>query len=117
MTTTYPSLATHAHTDPACPDLWDALRDVPEPEFAISVVDMGLIIAIERHEHAVQVVLTFTALGCPATEMISDAIRDRLLREPGIRSVSCQIVWDPIWTKARLTAEGIDGLRGWGVAA
>ncbi|MGH2494986.1 MAG: metal-sulfur cluster assembly factor [Ktedonobacteraceae bacterium] len=117
MTITYPSLSTHASNDATCPALWDALRDVTDPEIPISVVDMGLIVALSRDGGAVNVKLTFTAMGCPATEFIMDDIRARLLREPGVETVHIEVVWDPVWTKARLSEDGIEIMRTWGISA
>lgn len=117
MTTAYPSLRTHTRDDTSCPALWDALRDVTDPEIPISVVDMGLIVALSRQGNVVNVKLTFTAMGCPATEFIMDDIRERLLREPGVETVHIEVVWDPVWTKARLSEEGIDIMRTWGISA
>ncbi len=117
MTTTYPSLQTHSEKDTSCPALWDALRDVMDPELPISVVDMGLIVALIQQNESVNLKLTFTAMGCPAMEFIMDDIRERLLQEPGVREVSIDIVWEPVWTKARLSEEGIDIMRSWGVSA
>ena len=118
MTTIYPSEETHAGTDTdmTCPALWDALRDVTDPELPISIVDMGLIVALAKQDGIAEIKLTFTAMGCPAMEFIMDDIRARLLQEPGVREVRIDIVWDPIWTKARLTEEGIEILRNWGVS-
>jgi metal-sulfur cluster biosynthetic enzyme len=117
MTTTYPSLRMHAPGDSTCPELWDALRDVTDPEIPISVVDMGLIVDLSLQGGVAYIKLTFTAMGCPATEFIMDDIRARLLREPGVREVCIETVWDPVWTKARLSEEGIDVMRYWGVSA
>ena len=117
MTTTYPSLQTHPSNDTSCPALWDALRDVMDPEIPISVVDMGLIVDLSLSDGIVFVKLTFTAMGCPAMEFIMDDIRERLLQEPGVQEVHIEIVWDPVWTKARLSEEGIDIMRTWGVSA
>ena len=117
MTTAYPSLQTHSSDDETCPALWDALRDVTDPEIPISVVDMGLILALSRKGGAVSIQLTFTAMGCPATEFIMDDIRERLLREPGVETVEIEVVWDPVWTKARLSEDGIEIMRTWGISA
>ena len=117
MTTTYPSLQTHTDGDLTCPALWDALRDVMDPELPISVVDMGLIVDLSQQDGIVDIKLTFTAMGCPAMEFIMDDIRARLLQEPGVREVRIEIVWDPVWTKARLTEEGIEIMRTWGVSS
>ena len=72
--------------------LWDALREVNDPELPISIVDMGLVVSLERRERVVALKLTFTAMGCPAMEMIMDDIRARLLREPGVEQVDIEIV-------------------------
>ena len=66
--------------------LWTALRDVEDPEIPVSVVGLGLIVTIAYNEveHAVDLQLTFTAMGCPAMEFIEEDIRDRLLLEPDV---------------------------------
>lgn len=104
----------------AAPDevsLWQALEDVQDPEFPMSVVDMGLIYGLRRQANRVQVYITFTAMGCPCMEYIIGDVRERLLREPGIDDVEIQIVWDPPWTRQRLSAKGIEKLKRWGVSA
>ena len=117
MTTTYPSVATHHPDDASSPTLWDALREVTDPEIPISVVDMGLIVDLKEHDGIVDLKLTFTAMGCPAMEFIMDDIRTRLLQEPDVEEVRIDIVWDPVWTKARLSEEGIEIMRTWGISA
>lgn len=117
MSAEYPSLRTHPAQDPSCPALWDALRDVTDPEIPISLVDMGLIVAVSQLDGVAQVTMTLTAMGCPATEFIMDDIRARLLQEPDVRAVEIEIVWDPVWTKARLSEDGIDIMRNWGISA
>jgi len=96
--------------------LWDALRAVPDPEMAISIVDMGLVVAAERVGATARVTLTYTAMGCPAMQMIEDDVRVALLALPGISSVEIETVWLPVWTKSRLSAEGRDALLLQGVA-
>lgn len=99
-------------------ELWDALREVFDPELGISLVDMGLIVSARRDaaDAAVHVELTYTAMGCPATEMIHGDLRERLLRVPGIQRIEIEEVWEPVWTKARLTEEGRDALLLSGVS-
>jgi metal-sulfur cluster biosynthetic enzyme len=117
MTTIYPSLQNYPGQHSSCPALWDALRTVMDPEIPISVVDMGLIVSIEHNAGLVDLKLTFTAMGCPAMEFIMDDIRQRLLQEPGVQQVTIEIVWDPVWSKARLSEEGIEIMRTWGISA
>ena len=96
--------------------LWDALRAVPDPEMAISIVDMGLVVAAERVGETARVTLTYTAMGCPAMQMIEEDVRAALLALPGVGAVEIETVWLPVWTKSRLSAEGRDALLIQGVA-
>jgi metal-sulfur cluster biosynthetic enzyme len=97
-------------------ELLDALRDVQDPEMPVSIVDLGIVYGVRRQAGRVTVDLTFTAMGCPASEFIIEDVRERLLREPGVTEVACNVVWDPPWTAALMTQEGRDALEMWGVA-
>ncbi|HEU0012577.1 MAG TPA: metal-sulfur cluster assembly factor [Longimicrobium sp.] len=96
--------------------LWDALREVMDPEIPISLVDLGLIYDIRRDGGAVEVDLTFTATACPCMAFIHFDIQDRLQREPGVESVKVNEVWTPAWTKARISPQGREALRTFGVS-
>ncbi len=102
-------------SDARDPQLLIALHDVTDPEFPLSVVDMGLIYGLRREGQTARVQLTFTAMGCPCMDFIIGDIRARLLKEAGIRAVEIEIVWDPPWTKNRLTEKGRERLRRVGV--
>lgn len=95
-----------------------ALYEVSDPEFPISVVDLGLIYGVEADGASgeVTVRLSFTATACPCMDFIEWDIRERLLEEPGVDSVAIEVVWDPPWTTARITERGRGILRGAGVA-
>ncbi len=101
---------------PATP-LWNALRDVMDPELPVSVVDLGLIVDVRRREGTVEVDLTYTAMACPCAAFIRDDVRERLLREPDVERVEVNEVWEPAWTTARISVAGRASLRRCGVAA
>lgn len=96
--------------------LWEALRDVIDPELPVSVVDLGLIYGIRRLGRRVEVDMTFTATACPCMDFLQDDVRERLLREPGVSEVEIRVVWDPPWTTARLSEEAKSILGRHGVA-
>ena len=96
--------------------LWDALREVMDPEIPISLVDLGLIYDVRQDGGQVEVDLTFTATACPCMAFIHFDIQDRLQREPGVADVVVNEVWTPAWTKARITPEGREALRTFGVS-
>jgi metal-sulfur cluster biosynthetic enzyme len=97
--------------------LWQALTEVEDPEIPISVVGMGLIVSLAYAERAVDIELTFTAMGCPAMDFIQDDIRERLLREPEVDEVRIEVVWNPVWTRARTREEAGATMRGLGIVA
>ena len=96
--------------------LWAALSEVQDPEMPVNLVDLGVIYGIDERDGVVQVDLTFTAMGCPASDFILEDVRERLLREEGVREVRVKVVWDPPWTSARMTQAGRDALEAWGLA-
>jgi metal-sulfur cluster biosynthetic enzyme len=99
------------------PDLWHALEQVRDPEFPMSIIDLGIVYGISRDNERVRLEMTFTAMGCPAMDMILDDTKSRLMQEPGVRVVEIEIVWSPPWNKSRLSKLGKELLAMWGVAA
>jgi metal-sulfur cluster biosynthetic enzyme len=92
----------------------DALREVLDPEYPISLVDLGLIRGIEVEGPKASIKLTYTCMGCPAMDMIQDDVRDRLLEMEGIDEVDIEVVW-PTWSRKDITPLGKKQLKGVGV--
>lgn len=95
--------------------LWDALDEVEDPEYPVSVVEMGLIYNLSLAGRTAHIDLSFTSMGCPCMEYIIEDVRNRLLQEPNVDDVALKIVWDPPWTRKRLTEKGAEKLRKWGI--
>ncbi len=93
-----------------------ALSEVTDPEWPVSIVDMGLVYGVTVDGGTVTLTLTFTATACPCMEMIQEDIRERLGRIPGVEDVRIVVSWDPPWTKERLTERGRETFRHWGVS-
>jgi phenylacetate-CoA oxygenase PaaJ subunit len=96
--------------------IWNALTEVTDPEIPISIVDMGLIYGVRVDNTHVDVDMTFTAIACPAMDMLLSDVRDKLSALPGVASVEVNVVWNPPWTKSRLSEQGRDILQSFGVA-
>lgn len=108
------------HPERVPPDLrrfWSALREVRDPEMPVSIVDLGLVYDVACSGALVTVDLTFTALGCPCMDFIKLDVRERLLAEPDVAAVEIREVWDPPWSRERMTEDARRVLRGLGVAA
>jgi len=87
-------------------EIVEALRSVEDPEAGMSIVDLGLVYAIEEGERGVRVEMTLTSPSCPMGPMIVDevvaAVRGVL---PGTPDVRVDLVWDPPWTPERMSEE------------
>jgi ring-1,2-phenylacetyl-CoA epoxidase subunit PaaD len=97
--------------------VWDALRDVADPEIpAVSVIDMGMIGQVKVDERRVKVVVLPTFTGCPAITMIQEDVRRAVLAIEGVTEAEVETSFDPPWTSDRITEEGRARLRGFGLA-
>jgi metal-sulfur cluster biosynthetic enzyme len=96
---------------------WDALKEVMDPEFPISVIDMGLIYDIQENQGTIDLTMTYTSVSCACMEWIEGDIKKRLLKEPGVTKVNIQVVWDPPWTVDRLSHEAREKMKHWGVSS
>jgi metal-sulfur cluster biosynthetic enzyme len=95
-------------------EAWDALREVFDPEYPISLVDLGLIRGVEVEGSEAKIELTYTCMGCPAMDMIQDDVRDRLLEMDGIDEVDIEVVWET-WSRSDITPLGRKQLKNVGV--
>jgi metal-sulfur cluster biosynthetic enzyme len=84
----------------------DALRLVIDPELGHNIVDLGLIYAVAVEEGGVvNIVMTTTTRGCPATSYLQNGARDAALSVPGVASVDVMLTYDPAWGPHLMTAE------------
>jgi ring-1,2-phenylacetyl-CoA epoxidase subunit PaaD len=95
--------------------VWDALSRIPDPEIpVISLVDLGVVTAVEVTDVHVLVDLTPTFLGCPALEAMRAAIHDELTAL-GVEA-EVRVRTDREWTTDRISPEGREKLRAAGFA-
>ena len=95
---------------------WNVLRDVLDPEVpAISVTDLGVVRDVIEHGDALEVVVTPTYSGCPATEVIEQAIVDAIVAA-GLGPARVTQRRAPAWTTDWITPEGREKLRAYGIA-
>ena len=111
-------LAAPTHAERVQARIWSALREVEDPEIPVSVVGLGLIVSVAYAPatRTAELSITFTAMGCPAMELIEEDIRDALLADPEIDAVAIETVWDPVWTKGRIREEARATMRRLGIA-
>ena len=109
---TAPVPATEARVD----DAWRVLHGVLDPEVpAISVTDLGIVREVIAHDDGLEVVVTPTYSGCPATEVISQSISDAL-DAAGLGPARVTQRRAPAWTTDWITPQGRERLRAYGIA-
>ncbi len=90
--------------------IMDVLREIPDPEMPISIVDLGLVesIGVESsgESASVSIVILPTFVGCPALPMIEDEIKTKVGQLEGVAAVSVQFVHDPPWSFDRICDAG-----------
>ena len=90
-----------AHTKLA----WDALRAVEDPEAGISIVDLGLVYAIDEDHGTLTVTITFTSEGCPAAALIINRVEAALKALPGSPPTRVEVTFEPPWTPHMISPE------------
>lgn len=93
----------------------NALRTVTDPEYPVSVADLGMIYKVVVDGGEVTITMTFTSIGCPAMDMIGEDIEDAVRGVPGVEHVHIDVVWNPPWTKERISDLGRRVLAAHGV--
>jgi len=101
---------------PSLDAIWDALARVPDPEIpVVSVVELGIVRAVEWTDAGLAVRVTPTYSGCPATELISDGIR-AALADAGVVDAQVTTVLSPAWTTDWIAPEARAKLAAFGIA-
>lgn len=95
--------------------VWEALAEIPDPEIpVISLVDLGVVRAVEVEDDRVRVEFTPTFLGCPALEVMRDQLAAKL-RELGAEP-EVEVIADDSWSTDKITPVGREKLRAAGFA-
>jgi ring-1,2-phenylacetyl-CoA epoxidase subunit PaaD len=95
---------------------WHALAAVEDPEIpAVSIVELGLIRYVKAQpDGKLEVGLSPTYVGCPATEVIRRSVKDAL-QEAQVGGVEVTPVLSPAWTSDWISAEGRRKLYAYGI--
>jgi ring-1,2-phenylacetyl-CoA epoxidase subunit PaaD len=95
--------------------VWDALAEIPDPEIpVVSLVDLGVVRDVAIDGERVRVEFTPTFLGCPALEVMRDAMADKVRALGGEPEVA--VITDDSWSTDKITPVGREKLRAAGFA-
>ena len=87
--------------------VWDALKQVYDPEIPANIVELGLVYVVAAEPadggNRVKVIMTLTAPGCGIGPVIVDDVRRRVLGVPGVKDAAVELVFDPPWDPSRMS--------------
>ncbi|MBI4573982.1 MAG: metal-sulfur cluster assembly factor [candidate division NC10 bacterium] len=94
--------------------IYDALRQILDPELGINLVDLGLIYDVQIRDGEVAIRMTLTTRGCPLHGSIVQAV-ERVVRQlAGVSAAHAEVVWEPRWNPDRISPDGKQALAGTG---
>ena len=86
------------------PKLVEAVSKVFDPEIPVNIYELGLIYNLDVDANMnVQVRMTLTAPACPAAQTIPIDVERRVREVPGVNDVKVAVVWDPPWTRDKMS--------------
>lgn len=81
-----------------------AIRQVRDPEIPVNLYDLGLIYRLDvSPEGDVEVDMTLTSPACPVAGALPAQVESKIRAAPGVRQAKVQLVWEPPWTKDRMS--------------
>ncbi len=93
-----------ANTEAIAPKVIAALKTVFDPEIPVNIFELGLIYdVIVDAAGQVGVKMTLTAPNCPAAQSLPVEVRDKARSVEGVTDAKVEVVWDPPWTKDRMS--------------
>lgn len=93
-----------AKTEELKPRILDAIRTVYDPEIPVNILELGLIYDIIVDANGVAGIrMTLTAPGCPAAQSLPVEVARKVKAVPGVTDAKVDVVWDPAWTKDRMS--------------
>ena len=93
-----------ARTQALKPAILDAIRTVFDPEIPVNIFELGLIYDVLVDPNGVAgIQMTLTAPGCPAAQSLPVEVARKVKAVEGVIDVKVDVVWDPPWTKDRMS--------------
>ena len=80
------------------------IKKIYDPEIPVNIYELGLIYKIEVIDtNKVFIEMTLTSPNCPVAESLPNSVKDNILKLDEIKHVDLKLVWDPPWTKDKMS--------------
>ena len=82
----------------------DEIKKIFDPEIPVNIYELGLIYNIDVNEDKkVYIEMTLTSPNCPVAESLPNMVKENILKVNGVKDVDLKLVWDPPWTKEKMS--------------
>ena len=82
----------------------EEIKKIYDPEIPVNIYELGLIYKLEVNEkNKVNVDMTLTSPNCPVAESLPKQVKDNIMKVEGVSDVDLKIVWEPPWTKDKMS--------------
>lgn len=86
----------------------EVLKTVYDPEIPVNIYELGLIYGVDvAPDGEVEIQMTLTAPACPVAGMLVKEVADKSGAVPGVATSHVALVWDPPWTKERMSEDAL----------
>ena len=80
------------------------IKKIYDPEIPVNIYELGLIYKIDiENGKNVNIEMTLTSPNCPVAESLPKMVKDNILKIDGVDDVELKLVWDPPWTKDKMS--------------
>jgi len=80
------------------------IKKIYDPEIPVNIYELGLIYKIDiENAKKVNIEMTLTSPNCPVAESLPKMVKDNILKLDGVYDVDLKLVWDPPWTKDKMS--------------
>ena len=82
----------------------DEIKKIYDPEIPVNIYDLGLIYKVELLvDKRVNIDMTLTSPNCPVADSLPKMVKNNILKLEGVSDVELKLVWDPPWTKDKMS--------------
>ena len=82
----------------------EEIKKIYDPEIPVNIYELGLIYNIRvNEEKKVEIEMTLTSPNCPVAESLPNMVKENILKVAGVKEVDLKLVWDPPWTKDKMS--------------
>ena len=80
------------------------IKKIYDPEIPVNIFELGLIYKIEIIDNKKALIeMTLTSPNCPVAESLPNSVKESILKIDGVEDVELKLVWDPPWTKEKMS--------------